>query len=57
MATLAEILQTEQAIGAKIDALSAKVDALKQGQADPATLQAIADVQAANAAKLDTLNA
>ena len=56
MASLNDILSTEQSIGTKIDQLAQKVDALKAGQADPAKLEAIAATQADNVAKLNALN-
>ncbi len=55
MATLAEIKTAEESIAAQITAVAANVAALKAGQADQSTIDAIAAQQAANAAALDAL--
>jgi hypothetical protein len=57
MSTLADLKSNQDAIASAVAALSVKVDALKAGQVDQSTVDAIATSQTAVIAQLGTLNA
>lgn len=55
VANLQQILEGQNAISAKIDAVKAKIDDLKNNQADQQVVDQIAAKQAENEEKLDAL--